>query len=206
MAYVQQKAYQILFVFRTWHREYDGSMGSITNRKFFIIFFVVSIIYHIPAFIYPPIATLSFLCWRWTKSTTAQLIGSGVNGLGLFSFSFDWSSLSDFMGDPLSTPRPVIYNIMAGFFITFFVLIPSIYWTNAYQTKRFPLFSTSIYDASGNIYNITRVLNHDGVTINEQAYKDYSSVFWSVFALISYYLKFVSIATCFIHVIVYYGR
>lgn len=111
--------------------------------------FVSSFAYYlIPSYLFPSIASLSFICWIWKDSITAQQIGSGLHGLGLGSFAFDWSTVAGFLGSPLAYPAFSIVNTLAGFFIFTYIVIPIAYWTNSFEAKRFPLFSSKTFDST----------------------------------------------------------
>ena len=108
--------------------------GGLTRLQFFIVVLVTSFSYYIvPNYLFPSITALSFVCWIWKDSVTAQQIGSGLRGLGIGSFALDWSTVAGFLGSPLATPGFAIINMMAGFFIVLYVLIPIGYWTNSYE-------------------------------------------------------------------------
>ncbi|KAG6527159.1 hypothetical protein ZIOFF_009253 [Zingiber officinale] len=50
----------------------------------------------IPAYFFQSITALSFVCWIWKDSITAQQIGSGMNGLGIGSISLDWMTITTY--------------------------------------------------------------------------------------------------------------
>lgn len=190
------------FVFRAWHEENGGSLWNMSSRLFFsIVALLSSILQLIQSFAFPSVSSLSSLCWIWNESTTAQQIGSGQLGLGLFSVSLDWSSIIKFTGDPLALPRGVILNVMAGHYFFTFVVIPLVYWYNGFETKNFPMLSPELFDKYGNIYNVSRVLNSDGMTFNETAYREYSPVYLSALTVASYSAMYASIFISLVHVI-----
>lgn len=164
----------------------------------------------LPGYLVPSLSCVSFLCWVWNKSSrtdlTAQQIGAGRNGLGLFSFSFDWPSISDFGSDPLSTPPFVIKHVMGGVFLSLFIFTPAIYWSNTFDTQNCPIFTTEIYDDFGDPYNITKVVNADGLTFNKTAYEAYSPAHLSAFRIGSIGLLYAAIITSLLHVTLNYGR
>ena len=80
--------------------------------------------YIVPNYLFPSITALSFVYWIWKDSVTTQQIGAGLGGLGIGSFALDWYTVAVFLGSPLATPGFALINIMAGFFIVLYVLIP----------------------------------------------------------------------------------
>ncbi|KAI8553620.1 hypothetical protein RHMOL_Rhmol05G0030100 [Rhododendron molle] len=79
-----------------------------------------------------------------------------------------------------------------------FVITPTIYWTNAYDTQDFPLFKTELYDVdhhkSAQMNETSPKCSNDRVTSNETAYEDYSMP-----------LLFAAISTGLVHVMIRYG-
>ncbi|KAG5549082.1 hypothetical protein RHGRI_014450 [Rhododendron griersonianum] len=51
-------------------------------------------------------------------------------------------------GDPLSTPLVLIGKAMAGILIAFFLITSALYWTDAYDTQKFSILMTELYDTS----------------------------------------------------------
>lgn len=172
-----------------------------SNRLFFSIVSLLSSFLQLSqSFVFPSMSSLSSLCWIWKNSMTAHQIGSGQFGLGLFSFSLDWSFITKFTGDPLALPRGVLLNAMAGHFILRFLLIPLVYWSNGFETKNFPMLSNQLFDKYGDIYNVSRVLNSDGVTFNDTAYTNYSPVYLSALTLAWYGMMIGSVFTSLLHI------
>lgn len=162
--------------------------------------------YIVPNYLFPSISTISFICWIWKDSVTAQQIGSGIKGLGVGSFGLDWSTIAGFLGSPLATPGFAILNVMAGFFLFLYILVPIAYWTNSYNAKRFPIITSHVFDADGQKYNISLVLNSTIFQFNEQGYDAYSKANLSVFFVYSYGLSFATLAAALSHVVLFNGR
>jgi hypothetical protein len=66
------------------HEKEKRKKGERTRLQFFAIVFVASFAYYIlPGHFFPSLSALSFVCWIWKRSVTAQQIGAGLNGLGI---------------------------------------------------------------------------------------------------------------------------
>ncbi|GMH09568.1 hypothetical protein Nepgr_011409 [Nepenthes gracilis] len=194
-------------LFRTLHEKDKRGKGGITRLQFFLMVVVASFAYYIiPGYFFPTISCLSVLCWIWKDSITVQQLGSGLHGLGIGSFAFDWNTIAGFLGTPLSTPCYAIINIMAGFFIMVYVVLPATYYSNVYQAKRFPFISSHTFDSSGHTYNISHVLDDKTFTLNETVYNDYSKLYLSVFFAFSYGLSFATLAATISHVALFNGQ
>ncbi|CAN0915796.1 Oligopeptide transporter 5 [Linum grandiflorum] len=83
-------------LFRALHETEKRPKGGKTRLQFFTLVCISSFAYYIiPGHLFPSISTLSFMCWIWKDSITAQQIGSGLNGLGIGSFGLDWSTIAN---------------------------------------------------------------------------------------------------------------
>ncbi|KAJ8629809.1 hypothetical protein MRB53_023132 [Persea americana] len=194
-------------LFRALHEEEKRKKGGLTRLQFFILVLTASFCYYIvPNFLFPSITSLSFICWIWPKSVTAQQIGSALHGLGIGSFALDWGTVAGFLGSPLATPGSAIINVMVGFFLTLYVMIPIAYWTNSNEAKRFPIFSSHVFNANGTGYDITQVLNEKTFDFNSDGYEAYSKVYLSIFFAFTYGLSFATIAATISHVAIFHGR
>ncbi|KAL5574846.1 hypothetical protein UlMin_016545 [Ulmus minor] len=194
-------------LFRALHDVEKRPKGGLTRLQFFLMVLASSFAYYIvPNYLFPSITALSFVCWIWKDSVTAQQIGSGLGGLGVGSFALDWSTVAGFLGSPLATPGFAIANIMVGFCLVLYVLIPIAYWTNSYEAKKFPIFSPHVFDSNGQEYNVSAILNETTFQFNEQGYDDYSKINLSIFFSYGYGLSFATLAATLSHVALFHGR
>ncbi|KAF8030991.1 hypothetical protein BT93_D0240 [Corymbia citriodora subsp. variegata] len=194
-------------LFRALHEEEKRLKGGLTRLQFFLMTFIASFAYYvIPGYFVPSISAISVVCLIWTKSITAQQIGSGLHGLGLGSFTLDWATVVAFLGSPLAYPASAIVNIMIGFFLMIYVILPLLYWSNTYEAKRFPIVSSNTFDSVGQTYNITRILNTETFDINMEAYNGYSKLYLSVMFAIAYGLSFATLTATLSHVALFHGK
>ncbi|KAK3433638.1 hypothetical protein EUGRSUZ_D00938 [Eucalyptus grandis] len=194
-------------LFRALHEEEVRPKRGFTRLQFFLVVLISSFAYYVvPNYLFPSITALSFVCWIWKHSVTAQQIGSGRRGLGIGSFALDWATVAAWNGSPLAYPGFAIINISIGFFLTLYVLIPIAYQTNAFEAKRFPLISSHVFDANGNKYNVGLVLNETNFQFNQHGYDDYSKVRLSIFFAFVYGLSFATLAATISHVVLFHGR
>ncbi|KAM0932321.1 putative oligopeptide transporter, OPT superfamily [Dioscorea sansibarensis] len=194
-------------LFRALNEEEKRPKGRISRLQFFMIVLISSFAYYIvPGYFFPSISALSFVCWIWKNSVTAQQIGSGYNGFGIGSFGLDWTTVSGFLGSPLANPAFAIINKMAGFILVAYVVIPIAYYTNAYNAKRYPIFTSNVYDSKGHPYNITRVLNNKTFSIDYDEYDSYGKMNVSMFFAYRYGFAFATLMASLTHVALFYGR
>ncbi|EOY11965.1 Oligopeptide transporter 5 [Theobroma cacao] len=194
-------------LFRALHEKEKRTKGGHTRLQFFIIIFISSFAYYIvPGYLFQSISAVSFVCWIWKDSIVVQQIGSGLNGFGIGSFGLDWSTVAAFLGSPLATPLFAIINILFGFILFLYVLTPIAYWSNSFQARRFPLISSHTFDAAGQTYNITRILNQKTFDINLPEYNNYSKLYLSVTFAFLYGLSFATLMATISHVALFEGK
>lgn len=191
-------------LFRTLHEKETSK--EISRSHFFLIFLIASFAYYaIPGYLFTALTTFSWLCWAFPNSITAQQLGSGLRGLGLGALSFDWSGVSSFLFSPLVAPFFSIVNVAVGFVVFIYVMLPAAYWTDMYNAKTFPIFSSHLFTAKGKIYDIQAILNPD-FTLNSTAYAEQGQVHLSIVFALGYGLGFATIAATVTHVLCFYGK
>ncbi|RZC27453.1 Oligopeptide transporter 1 isoform B [Glycine soja] len=194
-------------LFRAFHEKEKRPKGGNTRLQFFFLVFVSSFAYYvIPAYFFQAITTISFVCLIWKNSITAQQIGSGMRGLGIGSFGLDWNTVAGFLGSPLAVPGFAIINILVGFVLFMYVLVPISYWNNLYDAKKFPIISSHTFDSSGATYNVTRVLNAKTFDIDMDSYKNYSKLYLSITFAYDYGLSFATLTATIAHVALFHGK
>lgn len=192
---------------RALHEKDKREKGGLTRLQFFLTVFVSSFAYYVlPGYLFPSLSAISFVCWIWKSSVTAQQIGSGQNGLGIGSFGLDWSTVAGFLGSPLAVPFFAIANTLGGYFLVMYIIVPIAYWTNAYDAKKFPIYSSHTFDSNGQTYNISRILNQKNFDIDLDAYNDYSRLHLSVLFAFVYGLSFAALMATISHVALFEGK
>ena len=99
----------------------------------------------------------------------------------------------------------VICNMFIGFIIILYVITPMSYWTNVYNAKRFPIFSLEMFDADGQKYNISRIID-EKLQLDEAAYNNYSKLYFSIFYPYSKGFTFACLTSSIAHFALFYGR
>ncbi|KAL7182072.1 hypothetical protein ACSBR1_040898 [Camellia fascicularis] len=192
---------------RALHDSETRPKGGLTRLQFFIVVLISSFSYYIvPNYLFPSITALSFVCWIWKDSVTAQQIGSGLHGLGIGSFSLDWSTVVGFLGSPLATPAFAIVNILVGYIAIVYVVIPIAYSSNWFEAKRFSIFSALVFNADGGLYDVSKVLHETTFAFNRHGYESYSKIHLSIFFAFTYALSFATLAATLSHVALFHGR
>lgn len=195
-----------IYICRTLH-EKDEDANRFSRAKFFFIALVCSFIWYlVPGYLFTTLTSISWVCWIFSKSVTAQQLGSGINGLGLGAFTLDWSAVASFLFSPLISPFFAIVNVFVGYSLIVYVVIPIAYWgLNVYGATKFPIFSSDLFTAQGQEYDISAIVN-DKFEIDLEKYLQQGRIHLSVFFSLTYGFGFATIAATITHVICFYGR
>jgi hypothetical protein len=186
---------------------HEKERRRMTRGKFFLIALICSFAWYIvPGYLFPTLTAISWVCWVYPKSITMQQIGSGLNGLGVGALTLDWSVVASFLGSPLVSPFFATANVFVGYIVFVYGMLPISYWVlNLYNASTFPLFSNDLYTGSGQLYNISAIVN-DKFEIDMDAYAQQGKIHLSLFFAVSYGLGFATIAATLSHVILFYGK
>ncbi|KAJ4964899.1 hypothetical protein NE237_016748 [Protea cynaroides] len=191
-------------LFRALHEKDDRRMS---RAKFFLIAFVCSFCwYAIPGYLFPTLTSISWLCWAFKNSVTAQQLGSGMSGLGLGAFTMDWAGVASFLFSPLISPFFATFNIFVGFVLIMYIAMPIAYWgLDLYNAKTFPIFSSHLFTADGQRYNISAIVNNH-FELDIPSYEQQGRIHLSMFFALTYGFGFATIAATLTHVGFFYGR
>ncbi|KAF8406131.1 hypothetical protein HHK36_008211 [Tetracentron sinense] len=190
-------------LFRALHEKDEKGM---TRAKFFLIALVCSFSWYIfPGYFFTTLTNISWVCWVFSKSVTAQQIGSGMSGLGLGALTLDWTVVASYLSSPLISPFFAIVNVFLGYVLVIYVAIPIAYWgMNLYNATTFPIFSSHLFTAQGHRYNISAIVK-ENFEIDLLKYKDEGRINLSMFFALSYGFGFAAIAATLTHVALFYG-
>ncbi|XP_059629773.1 oligopeptide transporter 4-like [Cornus florida] len=191
-------------LFRALHEKDHRRM---TRGKFFSIALICSFSWYLfPGYLIPILSNISWVCWAFPKSVTAHQIGSGMRGLGLGSLTLDWSVVASFLGSPLVTPFFAIANVCVGYVAIMYVLLPVAYWgLNLYTAQNFPIFSSHLFSAQGQIYNVSAIVN-DKFQIDYPAYEQQGRLYLSTFFALTYGIGFAAVVATLSHVALFNGK
>jgi OPT family small oligopeptide transporter len=195
-------------LFNTLHsQQYAGigTHGGISRERFFIYVFLGSFSwYFFPGYIFQALSYFSWVTWIRPENTTIAALFGYVHGMGMSVITFDWSQIA-YIGSPLATPWWAAANIFGGFVFFFWILTPALYFSNTWYALYMPISSRISYDNTMQTYNVTRILTPE-LTLDLQAYLDYSPLFLSTTFAISYGLSFASIPATLVHCFLYFRK
>lgn len=129
-----------------------------------------------------------------------------MDGLGLGALTLDWASVASFLSSPLVCPFFAIANVFIGYVFYVWIVMPIGYWGfDLYNASRFPIFSSDLFRADGQTYNITAIVNNK-FELDIPAYEKQGPIHLSMFFALSYGFGFATIAATLTHVALFYGR
>ncbi|KAF9189566.1 hypothetical protein BGZ51_009461 [Haplosporangium sp. Z 767] len=192
-------------LFRSLHagNNAPGDEGRMTRMKYFLLVTLGSFIYYwFPGFIFPTLGVISWICWIDPENVVlSQLTGS--NGLGIGTIALDWSAASYYV-QPLVTPWFAQVNILVGFILVAWIMVPWAYYTNLWNSKNYPILSPELFLESGEAYNLTRILSNN--VLDENKYEEYGPVRMDSFFALTYGVGFAGLTATVVHVILYNGK
>ncbi|KAF9774159.1 hypothetical protein IL306_007909 [Fusarium sp. DS 682] len=174
--------------------------GKISRYYFFILAFCASFCwYWFPDFIFPALGYFTWICWIAPKNPVANQVFGMKSGLGLLPFTFDWSQIA-YIGSPLVVPVWAILNVLASLVFWIYIVSPAIYYSNTWFSAHLPLQSNSIFDNTGEVFNVSKVVNKkEGFTFDHDLYAQYSDIYLPVtYALNTFGLSFATTSSLFV--------
>ncbi|GLT70333.1 hypothetical protein SLA2020_424200 [Shorea laevis] len=194
-------------LFRALHEKEERDKKRMTRAKFFLIVLVCSFSWYLlPGYLFTTLTSISWVCWIFSKSVTAQQLGSGLRGLGLGALTLDWSAVSSFLFSPLISPFFAIVNVFVGYVLIVYIVIPIAYWgVDLFSARRFPIFSSHLFTAQGQPYDILAIVNNN-FELDKVKYEEEGRIHLSVFFALTYGFGFATIASTITHVGLFYGR
>ncbi|KAJ2727150.1 hypothetical protein GGI07_000034 [Coemansia sp. Benny D115] len=141
----------------------------------------------------------------WHLNYILKANRDGKQGLGVLSFSLDWSVFSNaFLNSPIATPFWAACNLFLGFVLVFWVALPIAYFKNLWGSASLPLYSAGVFTINSTSYNITRVMRN-GV-FDAQAYSQYSPLRMSLEFSWVYGIGFAALMSILVHIGLYNGK
>ncbi|KAG0050152.1 hypothetical protein BGZ83_005072 [Gryganskiella cystojenkinii] len=194
-------------LFRSLHRsslvETEDDHGRMPRMKYYLIVTAAMFaFYWIPGLIFPTLGVISWICWINPKSVLlSQLTGSDALGIG--TLSLDWAAVSQYVS-PLVTPWFAQVNIMIGFVMVVYVMVPWAYYTNLWDAKTYPILTASLFRENGDLYNKTEILTDN--VLDRTKYLAYGPLRMSTFFALTYGIGFAGLTATVVHVILYNGK
>ncbi|RKF80967.1 Glutathione transporter 1 [Golovinomyces cichoracearum] len=194
-------------MFSSMHKNENKTANGwkITKLRFFIMVWACSFaFYFLPGLLFPALSYFNIITWIWPKSVIVANLFGVVSGLGLFPVTFDWAQIA-YIGSPLLTPFWAAMNVVSGLVIVMWIIAPIAYYKNIFNSSYMPILSSSVFDNTGHIYNVSKILTPN-FTFDRMAYEKYSRVYLPITYVLSYGVQFAALASLLTHTISWHGR
>ena len=194
-------------MFTTLHKEENtvANGWKITRWKFFFVVWVSSFLfYFLPGLLMPALSYFSVITWFVPKNVVIANLFGVASGLGLFPVTFDWAQIA-YIGSPLLTPFWAAMNVIGGLVLVMWIIAPIAYYKNVFFSSYMPILSSSVFDNTGNIYDVGKILTPDFL-FDRDAYHRYSRVYLPITYVLSYGLQFAALASLLTHTTCWHGK
>ncbi|WFD33181.1 hypothetical protein MSPP1_004239 [Malassezia sp. CBS 17886] len=175
--------------------------------KFFWVVFALLFCYQfLPGYLFSLLSAGNWFCLIAPNNVPLNQVLGTQSGISLLPFTFDWNVISVYVS-PLATPWWSQVNLLGGFILFFVVVTPAMYYTNVWNAKHLPMFSSTTFDRFGEKYDVSRVVDYvDGMPVfNADKYNEYSLQYLPTALTVSYFLSFASVIAVLVHVGLFYG-
>ncbi|KAK2596753.1 hypothetical protein QQS21_006148 [Conoideocrella luteorostrata] len=194
-------------MFSTLHKQ-DNKIANgwtISRWKFFyVVWSGAFAFYFLPGLLMPALSYFSVITWFAPDNVVIANLFGVASGLGLFPMTFDWAQIT-YVGNPLLVPFWAAMNVIGGLAIVMWIIAPIFYYSNVLYTSYLPILSTGVFDNTGKIYNVSKILTPEFL-FDEEAYKTYGRVFLPVTYMLSYGMQFAGLAALLTHTFCWHGK
>ncbi|KAK9464999.1 OPT oligopeptide transporter protein-domain-containing protein [Lipomyces arxii] len=171
---------------------------TMTKYKFFFIVLGCTLVYNwLPGYLFTALSTFNWMTWIAPQNKNLAIITGSVMGLGFNPFTtFDWGVINT--STPLQVPFFASLNQYIGMLFGGIIMI-GLYYRNYKWMGYLPINSTGSFDNRGNAWNASRVVTSE-LTLNVEAYENYSPPFISLGYLVAYGSEFCMFTLAFIYI------
>ncbi|KAJ7593400.1 small oligopeptide transporter [Mycena floridula] len=185
-------------LFNTLHSQSYVGVGTHegpSRERYFLIAFVSAILWYlVPGYLFQ---ALRLVCWIAPNNVKLNQLFGYRSGLGFSILTFDWNQIA-FIGW-------AEFNIGLGFVFFYWFVTPILYYKNVWFAQYMPISSSIAYDNTGKQFNVSRIINADGM-FNITAFREYSPLYLSTTFAMSYGLSFLSITATVTHALIHFRK
>ncbi|KAG9045824.1 hypothetical protein FS837_005614 [Tulasnella sp. UAMH 9824] len=177
---------------------------GMSRARFFCYVSIVAFLYSfLPEFLFTGLSYFSFICWMRPNNVVINQLFGTVTGLGMGLLTFDWNQIA-YIGSPMMFPFWSQLNVMAGFILFYWIIVPALYYSDVWKTGHLPMSSSGAYDRFSQPYDIDRVVTSDH-RLNVTAYEEYSPLYLPVTYAMTYFIAFMFSAALVVHTVLHDG-
>lgn len=192
-------------LFRSFHQP-DSNWSGPSRLKWFLMCFCAMFVYYwLPGYFFQVLTFFSWACWiNQDNRVLAQVTGS-LNGLGILSVSFDWSTITSYLSSPLVVPFWATANITVGFVVIAWIIVPALYYSNVWNAQAFPIITSALFNTEGELWDNSLVLTPEKL-LDEEKYAIYGPLRMTTFFAFTYGVGFAGVTSLLTHTALYHGR
>ncbi|KXJ92416.1 OPT oligopeptide transporter protein-domain-containing protein [Microdochium bolleyi] len=194
-------------MFTTLHKEENKPANGWTMSRwkfFYVVWLSAFLFYFLPGLLMPALSYFNVITWFAPDNVVVANLFGVVSGLGLFPLTFDWAQIA-YIGSPLLTPFWAAMNVVGGLVLVMWIAAPIAYYLDVFNSSYMPMLSASVFDNTGKIYDVSRILG-EGFVFDREKYSNYSRVFLPITYVLSYGLQFAGLASLLTHTACWHGR
>lgn len=164
------------------------SIWNMSRLRFFAFAFAAMWLYYwIPNTLFMGLTFFAWMVWISPNNRTLAEV-TGSQGLGINPiFTFDWNIVLA-VNDPLVVPFFSTFSVFLGALIGL-PIMAAIYYSNSFHTSYLPMLSSAPWDRFALPYNVSRILNDDGI-VDKAKYAEYSPPYLGSGAIMLYMMTF----------------
>ncbi|KAJ2557807.1 OPT super [Coemansia sp. RSA 1933] len=185
----------------------DAQAVTVTRKRTLAFLTSGTFVYHILlTYIAPVFKSFCLLCFANPKSRLLGSLGSGWNGAGILSITFDWAAITTLQ--PFVTPFWAQIHYLLGSVLMLYVLTPAGWYLDWWGSGGLPIVSTNVFDVAGNVYNIT-VVDQLGASFRQgpqRIYDPYSPVRLTVNSALAYIVSVAATVAVVMHLALWHSR
>ncbi|KAJ1905047.1 hypothetical protein LPJ81_002140 [Coemansia sp. IMI 209127] len=185
----------------------DMQAATITRKRTLAFLTSGTFGYHIVlSYIAPVFKSFCLLCLANPSSRALGSLGSGWNGTGILSITFDWAAITTLQ--PFVTPFGAQMHYLLGAALMLYVLTPAGWHLDWWGASGLPIVSTNVFDVAGNVYNIT-VVDQLGANYRQgpqRIYDPYSPVRLTVNSALAYIVSVAATAAAVMHLALWHSQ
>ncbi|KAJ3331689.1 hypothetical protein HDU76_002491 [Blyttiomyces sp. JEL0837] len=206
----------------------DGKGGMSRYRFFWLVATCMAVYQIFPSYIMPLLSAVSILCYIAQTTNNPQLtrmMGSAQpgGGLGMLSFTFDWSIISAHA--PITTPLWALLNQFCGMWFFLWVLVPILWSQNAFSndqlmgtdprdgpngSRRFPLGqalnSPQLFLKNGTRIGARDFVDRNDLSLKRDLYEANKPIHITTYFAVEYATSFIVFSAALVHVALWYGK
>jgi OPT family small oligopeptide transporter len=175
------------------------------TRYFCYVMGGMFIYYWFPGVIWQGLSVFAFITWIKPNDIVLNQLFGGFTGLSLIPLTFDWTYVSSYLQNPLLSPSHSHFNTLIGLIVFVLATTIGISFTGVWYSDYLPINTSSTFDNTQTVYNVTRILGPD-FTFDLDKYKSYSPLFLAPTLALNYGLSFAALTAAIVHSFVFHRK